>query len=511
MKKILSLLFLSSLIIFAGCGGDDDDNNDDNTGNPEVEILSPNDGAEFQSSDTIFFSGDVTDDAESEIIAENIIWVSNIDEQIGSGIEFSRILSAGEHAITLSYTDVDSNYASDDVSITVTSIGSAPEFTILYPDDGSRHPSGDDITFTGTATDAEDGTIDDMTWSSSIDGELGTGSEITTTLSIGNHTITLSGADSDENVGFASIEINIYMDESHELAMISEVELASAMSVAIRDNYAYVAGGSDGLVIIDITNPEEPVISGSADGESGNEDAVFLSGDYAYCADGGGLRIYDVSNPGAPEEAGFLLIDGIATGVFVKDNYAYVAAWEDGISIVEISDPTNPELVGQFTPASEYIANNVFVDGNFAYIAGNEAGIRIVDISDPTSPEDVSAYDTWGETKALDIVGNRAYVADGSQGLRIIDISDPYDPVELARFIDVNQVYEVKVIGNFAYLADVWQGMHVIDISYTAELTKVGFWELSPGGWALEISGDYAYVACNNIGLKIIDISAFDR
>ena len=50
-----------------------------------------------------------------------------------------------------------------------------------------------------------------------------------------------------------------------------------------------------------------------------------------------------------------LELDG-ATSVFVQGNYAYVAASfdDDGLQVIDISDPTNPVGVGQLRDTCEF-------------------------------------------------------------------------------------------------------------------------------------------------------------
>jgi len=65
---------------------------------------------------------------------------------------------------------------------------------------GTSFNEGENIVFSGTGTDAEDGQLTDdaLVWTSSIDGPIGTGSTlITSTLTPGDHGITLSATDSD--------------------------------------------------------------------------------------------------------------------------------------------------------------------------------------------------------------------------------------------------------------------------------------------------------------------------
>ena len=76
------------------------------------------------------------------------------------------------------------------------------------------------VLITGNGTDVEDGELseDTLTWTSSIDGLIGSGSMLNTTnLSIGNHTIVLTVIDSNGAMSMDSIEIRIYMVTTGEL------------------------------------------------------------------------------------------------------------------------------------------------------------------------------------------------------------------------------------------------------------------------------------------------------
>jgi len=87
-----------------------------------------------------------------------------------------------------------------------------PTATITSPSDGNFYTPGQSITFSGSGYDAEDGTLNggSLVWSSSIDGQIGTGTSFTKSdLSVGTHTITLVVTDSKGNSENASINITI--------------------------------------------------------------------------------------------------------------------------------------------------------------------------------------------------------------------------------------------------------------------------------------------------------------
>jgi len=83
---------------------------------------------------------------------------------------------------------------------------------ILTPSDGAQFQAGDEITFAGSAKDLRDGNLegDSLVWSSSIDGEIGTGTEFSRNdLSEGTHTITLTAINSGGKEWTATITITI--------------------------------------------------------------------------------------------------------------------------------------------------------------------------------------------------------------------------------------------------------------------------------------------------------------
>ena len=92
---------------------------------------------------------------------------------------------------------------------TSTPINNSPTVSITSPSDGDNPISGATITFTATASDTEDGSITDISWTSSKDGLITLDELSQATLTDGSHTITASVTDSNENSSSDSVTITV--------------------------------------------------------------------------------------------------------------------------------------------------------------------------------------------------------------------------------------------------------------------------------------------------------------
>jgi hypothetical protein len=116
----------------------------------------------------------------------------------------------------------------------------------------------------------------------------------------------------------------------------------SADDVFVQGNYVYLlAGGA--LVILDISVPGQPTKVASIavpDPYVQGRRGIYVKGDYAYVtATSEGLRVIDVSTPENPVEVGY--IDTYANDVHVQGDYAYLVAY----GILRIIDVSVPQTV----------------------------------------------------------------------------------------------------------------------------------------------------------------------
>ena len=176
---------------------------------PTVVITAPAEGASFPVGSSVAFTGTASD-AEQGNLSASIQWSLLGGGSLGSGASISTAtLGVGAHQIVATVTDNGGLSDADTVGIVITN--TAPVVTITAPPDGSTFVQGTNVTFTGTAMDAESGDLSaGIAWSSNLGGALGTGASISTsTLAPGTHRIVASRSDPQGLAGADTITVVI--------------------------------------------------------------------------------------------------------------------------------------------------------------------------------------------------------------------------------------------------------------------------------------------------------------
>jgi len=153
-----------------------------------------------------------------------------------------------------------------------------------------------------------------------------------------------------------------------DLTYVNSILWTQVRDVKVSGNYAYCAF-TNGIVILDITNKSSPVFVSRLYLEGGGTaSALSIDNNYAYIACGtSGLQIINVSNPALPVLAGSYDTPDWAYGVAVSGGYAYVADYSSGLQIINVSNPASPALAGSYnTPGNTEV---VAVSGAYAYVA----------------------------------------------------------------------------------------------------------------------------------------------
>ena len=217
------------------------------------------------------FDGEGNDAEDGPLSGGSLVWSSDIDGVFGTGtVVDTSALSPGSHTISLTVTDSDG--ASTTTSITAF-INQWPTVQITSPSTGSTFTNADDIVFSGSATDPEDGTLSGnaLVWTSNRDGEIGTGDTVTSSLSLGTHVITLTATDSMSFSETTTLSVSI-----SSIAWQTEPDLIYSIpqaSSAVIGDKIYVIGNSYIMQVYDA-----PTATWSTTTSSGGQYLCALNG-----------------------------------------------------------------------------------------------------------------------------------------------------------------------------------------------------------------------------------------
>ena len=269
---------------------------------------------------------------------------------------------------------------------------------------------------------------------------------------------------------------------------------------------AYVALESFGIKIIDVSDPSAVQVLGGIPTGSNSRD-VAIRDRTAFITQGeAGLRILDISNPAEPVEKGRYDEGVYAHSISIAGNIACLSQSNEGPTLVlDISDPANPDSLGQIEGPNLRYSNDCKIIGSTAFLAMGSRGFGIADLTDPAHPAEIGTCDTPGRGYRLDVSGHYAYVAD-NDSLIIIDISDPGNPRRAAAIAGRDEVSDVVVRGNYAYVADYYEGLTVVDISNPLHPAIAGYKD-TQRAVRLELKDDIAYIGDFGDGVTLLDIS----
>ncbi|MEM7200589.1 MAG: choice-of-anchor B family protein [Planctomycetota bacterium] len=243
-------------------------------------------------------------------------------------------------------------------------------------------------------------------------------------------------------------------------------------------NYMLVARRHEGFAVVDVSDPQNPVMN-------------------------------TIHPPGYPVSLG-----SYGCGDIKSDGrYIYVSdeATGQGAFIYDAQpDPMNPTLVGSLGfPTSS--VHNLWIDGDYLYTAtGNE----VWDVSDRTNPVYLTRV-TTAFSHDIIVLDDIAYVSLWNSGFGIYDVSNPRLPRQLARK-SYSRAFTHNMWPtddrNYLFTTDETTDGHVLvwDISSYEVITQVGSYQAGPTGGVVhnvQVHGDLLFVTYYKEGLRVLDIS----
>jgi len=337
-------------------------------------------------------------------------------------------------------------------------------------------------------------------------------------------------------------------------------------AITIRENFAFVAAGSSGLDLIDISTPSNPVFRHHISTQ-GNAISVAVEnewGDYAYIANGdAGFALLDIQSLSVPASVGHLPLKGDIWDLTVAANRVYVSMGKLGLKVVDVSDPCNPRLDysiekadigggtilisdccpyqgqgqdglylvngsnlcifkssnGQGKPSlMKTLAGNdpiqsITIQDNYLYKVSLVQGLRIFQIGSGLnlSSSPLGGLSLGSMPQHITVNDHVAYVASGTEGLWIVNVENPVSPYKVSqKSFSPSLVLDAGAKDGYAYLVNGSYGLTVVNVDPAHSTKPVISKAMEFKDEYLEdcfIQGDFLYAAGNTFGVWIMDLA----
>ena len=170
------------------------------------------------------------------------------------------------------------------------------------------------------------------------------------------------------------------------------------------------------------------------------------------------LNVTDISNP--------VLIKSIKTQGTINDlvisgNQLFLVSWEVGLLIYDITNKSDPILVGQYVTQNNEAFGYVEVVNDLAYLVDWGQGLKIFNISNLSNISKIGSYKDTGECFSFDIFNNLGLLAT-TEGLKVLNISNPINLFEIGKYYKNGRVNKALLINNHIYIADQDKGLIIL-------------------------------------------------
>ena len=281
-----------------------------------------------------------------------------------------------------------------------------------------------------------------------------------------------------------------------------------ARDVAARGNLVLVADQPAGLTVVFAKKPAFPLVLTTVPSPGDPPEAVAFDGNLAYVAFGSdGLYIYDVSDPLNPVGLSSLSFSATALDVEVEGRTAYVATLEGGLQVVDVTNPEAPRLVDRVSSAVYSAAPHAEI----AVLGGPDFEIASIASIRPSLTNfylNLPGFAPFGSD--VTTFGTLGFVSQGLYGMDVLDLSAPGWAVHIGDYDPVAPITEVTSFhsdGEAGYAVDRSYGFVAFDLADPRCPSVVASLALAGGAQAMAIDGNRAYVASAGAGLAIIDIT----
>lgn len=306
--------------------------------------------------------------------------------------------------------------------------------------------------------------------------------------------------------------------------------------IFISGNYMYIALGSEGLAIYNITNLEPKFIT-QWDNYSCNR--VYADNNLLYLSNNTGIYVLDAANYN-----NLALLTNLSTGtvydIYAENEFVFITTTL-GFYSVNITDYLNPAIIDAYsnTQLREFHVSNgiayvkdsdrvrifniteadnlnfltdVFIGGlndiyyldDTLYCADSDDAF-LYNVTDPASPVYFTNYEfnNTGSNQIV-VIGDYLYIEE-FRGIVVVDISNKSQPLYFTEFRETITMGIINAYGNYLFCNDDYQ-IEIIDANTPSDLVSLWIDQIYGSTQDLFVDGTKLYAA-DVSSLEIIDIS----
>ena len=307
------------------------------------------------------------------------------------------------------------------------------------------------------------------------------------------------------------------------------------VAVELSEDLAYVLD-SKGLSIFDISRPDRPEMLGTTPA-SGN--FLALGDGLALVGVPGSFSVIDVRNPSHPTNVAqhsvrmqvSMTASEALTGLAMNGRLAYVGFPGGGLMVYDLSDPEKPEFRGGVSPSGDpgFIG---YGGGGITSLHEDHVVVTQTDFYGPTraskAPDGVrlmkkesllsgkiltdsqSSFSVQGilagrtgDTRPRKAAGSGRLllVPAGALGLMVFDLSSTFPD---RQYFPKGPALDVSVSGSRAFLACGSEGVNVVDVGRPDALRSLGGQALKSSVSLVRVRGDFIYALTGDNGIQIL-------
>jgi len=312
---------------------------------------------------------------------------------------------------------------------------------------------------------------------------------------------------SHSEVGVTIFDIEDPLEPDRLQSIIIE---GTALQIIAEGNYAYASCGSGGLQTIDISNPDSAGIVNVDDVTLPYVNCFILGSNSRAFAGGeqGGLATFRLVNPIVPYLLNLYSTPSLVQSLAMIGHIAYVARGQEGVMILDLSDPRNPQVESEID--SLYVTD-VMIDEDWLYLTtynpqNENYYFQTWYLRDPLDPEAVWIHALEGELLGVKVWDELLYLHINPDQIEIWEISDPDFP-DLITVLNDLEFHTFNVREDYLYGIDSDNRLRIIGLQNLEDPDLLGSSRQMHIGNSITINGSNAFVADGNRGVAIFDIT----